>query len=268
MSKSPQPEQSSEPDWSTISERIAWLVDSRYYGNKSAMASTIGFSHTIVSRVIRGANPGPRLLDAIVKQLHVDSTWLRTGLGQPFVDLANNSTNSMPVTTLLLPGPPQHHQDKLTHWITVPEIISSSSRYWLTLLSAQPIVRQSSSGFRSGDKLLMETDPAKFPAESDLHSSLCVVQIAESGDELKLTTVQYHPASFDNGDARLEAETPERAITEQPGVEHVYRHYPNGTIEHQERTMIDIRSFNTLRAETTIRYTQIISIWLKILFRQ
>jgi len=255
------------PEWATVSNRIGWLLETRFHGNRSAMAKRIGFSHTIIARVVGGANPGPRLRDAIATHLHVDPDWLRTGKGQPFAVSATDPSSAMPVSGVLLPGPPQHHQDQIIHWITVPEVVSSPSRYWLTLRAVQPIVRQPSSGFRTGDHLLMETDPAKFPSETDLFDHLCVLRSLTGGVELRLAMVRYYPASIDDGDARLEADVTEPAETEKQVVEHVYRHYPDGEVRHQARRSPVAENRSLVTMPPFVRYTDIVSVWLKVLRR-
>src|SRR5262249_48887045 len=97
------------PAWATISKRVEWLVSARLGGKKSAMAKAIGFSHTIVAKVIDGkVEPGPRLKDAIISKLHVNPVWLETGEGQPFPD--SDVDRGIPVTNVLLPGSPLSNQ--------------------------------------------------------------------------------------------------------------------------------------------------------------
>src|SRR4051794_34824800 len=93
-----------EPAWETASERIKWLVETRFDDNRSAMAMAIGFSHAIVGRVVAGTKPGRRFLEAVVRQLHVNPAWLERGEGQPFSE-DGSGDRGIPMTNMLLPGP-------------------------------------------------------------------------------------------------------------------------------------------------------------------
>jgi hypothetical protein len=249
------------------------LVETRFDGNRSALARAIGFSHAMISRVVAGTKPGRRLLAAVANHLHVNPAWLAKGQGQPFPEEAAGGPG-IPVTNILLPGPPAAHQAMLTGWLTVPEVVESSTAFWLVLKSSQPIVRRPSSGFRTGDQLLMETDPFKFPREADMRDDLCVVR-GEGGADLRLAAVSYYAASMDSGPARLEADYYDAAPPEaadQSVVENVYRHHPDGVVEHFQRHHTHVPGW-TLRPVlepdlSQIRYTDVVAVWLKILRRE
>src|SRR5262249_5352380 len=162
-------------EWATMKGRIGWLVKTRFGGNRSKMAKAIGFSHTIIANVTRDDDPktpGRRLLEAITSRLGVDPVWLQTGAGQPFPREVEAGTGGAAprVPPPGPPGPPLDHQALISgDWAELPEVVASPTTYWLALMSSQPIVQQQSSGFRPGDHLLMETDPAKFPRETHFH---------------------------------------------------------------------------------------------------
>ncbi len=257
------------PEWATVHGRVRWLVKTRFGGNRSAMAKAIGFSHTVVANVVNGKAPGRRLLDAIATRLSVDPAWLRDGEGQPFLSGAEADTGrGLPVTNVLLPGPPLDHQALITgDWVDVPEVVPSPTTYWLALKSSQPIVKVPSSGFHTGDHLLMETDPAKFTRETDLRDHLCVVRAGAVGGELRLAIVTYYPSSMDDGPARLEAEFPEPVQSDQDVVERVYRHVSGGVVRYHERRLGQTEARHSEPTLPRIRYTDIVSVWLKILHR-
>ena len=272
MSKSRKQERSTAPHWGTAPERIKWLVETRFNGNRSAMAKAIGFSHAIVGRVVAGAQPGRRLLEAVAKQLHVNAAWLERGEGQPFPHDQVEENRGIPMTNVLLPGPPSAHQDMITGgWVTVPEIVASPSVYWLALQSTQSVVMKPSSGFRTGDHLLMETDPARFPKEDRLIGDVCVVRDGAGGAQLKLAAIEYRSASAETGDSRLEADYFDAADPDQTVVEDVYRRFPDGLVQHFQRSLKQEARRYAMRVMDpllpVIRYTDIVSVWLKILRR-
>lgn len=254
------------PAWATVNGRVTWLLDTRFDGNRSAMAKAIGFSHTVIANVVKGKAPGHRLLDSIATRLGVDHEWLQSGDGQPFVPgVEVDAGRGLPVTNVLLPGPPLAHQPLLTGgWVQLQAVASSPTTYWLELTATQAVVRRPAFGFRRGDRLLMETDPAKFPPESDLRDRLCVVRV---GGNLRLATVTHHAASMDDGPARLEAEVPEPGRSPAEGFERVYRHYPDGEVRCHERPLTGPEPRWTEPTLPVIRYADIVSVWLQILQR-
>lgn len=269
MSKTRKFERAAEPAWGTASERIKWLVETRFDDNRSAMAKAIGFSHAIVGRVVAGTKPGRRFLEAVVRQLHVNPTWLEWGEGQPFSEVGS-ADRGIPVSNMLLSGPPAAHQSVVLEWLTVPEVVPSPSAYWLALKSSQPIVRRPASGFRTDDHLLMETDPAKFPKETALYEDLCVVRGGAGGSALRLATVEHRGGvGFDDEDPHIEADYHAATNVDQTVVENVYRHLPNGDVRHVQHRRLPGRG-EGLGIETfppVIRYADIVSVWLKILRR-
>lgn len=273
MSRSRRTDSAPNPEWITIHNRVAWLVRTRFKNSRSALAKAIGFSHTIVAEVAKDRAPGPRLVDAIVTRLHVDRAWLEHGEGSPFARHDEAQTGrGVPVTNVLLPGPPLNHRGMITGgWITVPEIVASPSVYWLALQSTPPVVKRASSGFRTGDHLLLETDPAKFPKEDRLRGHVCVVRDGAGSSQLKLAAVESRSASMDTGDSRLEADYFDAIDADQTVVEDVYRRFPDGEVQHFQRKFNQEASREAMRVMDpllpVIRYTDIVSVWLKILRR-
>jgi hypothetical protein len=51
--------------WKTVGQRIAWLLDTKFMGNRSEMGRAAGVSHSVISRVVSGKKlPGRHLLTA------------------------------------------------------------------------------------------------------------------------------------------------------------------------------------------------------------
>ena len=270
MSNTPKRAQAPKPAWATASERIKWLVETKFKGNRSALAKAIGFSHTIVGRVAAGATPGRRLLEAVVRHLYVNPVWLERGEGQPLPDGHADGERRLPVATAARPGPPLSHQHLLEGWLLVPEVVPSPSVYWLALQGDQPIVAQPSTGFRGGDLLLMETDPAKFPKESSLIGDVCVVRGGEGGSRLRLATLDRRGGGFDDEDPHIEADYHDAVKTPGMVVENVYRHFPNGQVQHFQTSRPPGRGAGPAAEPLipTVRYTDIVAVWLRILRRR
>lgn len=267
-------------DWGTPAARVKWLVQTRFQGNRSAFAGAVGVSHTIIAKVASGQPPGRKLLTNIAEHLRVNPTWLLTGNGEPYLephDLGGQS--GLPASRKLLPGPPFDHQNLLTDgWIDLSGQLFFSSQYWLILVSDQPILREPFLGFRCSDQLLFETDRTRFPRERSLIQSLCIIRFSGNEPQLKLGAVTYIEAA-EGEPERLEADTfdlspdPENVIWE-----HVYRHYPDGNVGHHKRPLKLIKFREHMRpvplaeedhepALPTIKYGDIVAVWLKILRR-
>jgi hypothetical protein len=267
------------PDWSSKSARVRWLLDTRFQGNRSAFAKAVGFSHTIVARVVGGQDPGQRLMTAIVERLGVNSDWLMIGVGQPFAKPVDAAQAGLPLVRVPLPGHPMDHQNVWEGLVPDPVgPMTVASRYWLELAPGQPLVESGTPGFLPGDRLLMETDRARFTRNQDLDNRLCVIRTRTDG-KIRLGKVEYVPAGDVDDPERLEVEyfkaTPDASDAVQ---EHAYRHHPDGRIEFKFRTLhrghVGGREklvpawqledhFGGLRVELT----DIVAVWLDILFR-
>lgn len=193
-----------DPDWTTSMGRVKWILASRYGGNRSAMAKDTGVSLTGIIKVITGQqNPGRRLMEKIVQSTDISPAWLLAGEGQPLTGSA------LPVAIGCLPGPPTEGHALLTDE-RVSELteLYSSSRYWLKLGAAEPVVKASGISFRVGDLLLMDTDRTKFPPVEQLNELWGVVRVqGRRESRVQLAALSYYTESEDNGPAHLEAET-------------------------------------------------------------
>lgn len=249
--------------WATQADRIKWLVETRFKNNRSAMAKAIGFSHVIVGRVVAGeANPGPQFREAVVRTLNVNPAWLERGEGRPFPD-ESGTDGFVPLAGDPLPGPPVAHRSLIIDHLAVPAVVPSPSVYWLELKKSQPIVAKAVMGFRARDQLLMETDPARFPRAGGLSGELCVIR---RGADHLLAVLHHRRADPDSGHERLEADFFDPVQVERTVVEHVYRHLPDGRLEHFERSYTAAPNpRRTLEPELPeVRSGDIVAVWLKI----
>lgn len=72
-----------------INERIAFLVDNRCNGNKSAFAREIGITPAYAAQLYSSQrDPSDRTISDICRVFGVDPVWLRTGEGEPFTPLS------------------------------------------------------------------------------------------------------------------------------------------------------------------------------------
>ena len=72
----------------TINERIQYIVDQRFSGNKASFAKAIGIAPTSISNYLsksRASKPTSDILGDIINVVHdLSASWLLTGKGDPF----------------------------------------------------------------------------------------------------------------------------------------------------------------------------------------
>lgn len=272
-------------EWASPGRRVNWLLDKKFIGNRSTMARRLGFAPSTLSRVVTGEKPpGRRLLTAIVEHLGVDSKWLLTGEGEPFVRTITSGgwETVAPVADKLLPGAPQDHRELLTPESFDTTTLLGPSQYWYRLTRDDPIVNDTRRGFRSGDLLLLETDRTRFPKSENLNNNICVITFMIDGRSTrKLGSVTEFGGSIDDGPARLEADTFDLPMDTQRIVkEYIIQEYPNKEPRLFTRNMrlAEVRgrevleplthSDNLFTSAQMINYDDIVSIWTGILYRE
>ncbi len=266
-------------DHSTAAGRVCWLLETRFKGNRRALAEAAGVSHTAIINVANGKQPGRRLMEAMTTNLKISPAWLLNGEGEPFTERQKQS--GVPIARKMLPGAPVDFSDHLLgDWIDDAATLFMPSQYWLLLTKEQPILRDQKRGFRAGDLLLLETDRTKFPRESHLDNQLCVVRFHQHGTEThKLGVVTFTPGIEQEGPQRLEMDCFEQdADPATVAVEQVYRHFNDGRIVHFKRELravphrgqvrhVSIDPHDLEPALPQIRYSDIVSVWLQHLRR-
>lgn len=74
----------------TIAERISWLISDKGY-TKTAFAKKINVSQPFISQVVTGtASPSDRTIADICREFNVNENWLRTGRGDPYIQLSRD----------------------------------------------------------------------------------------------------------------------------------------------------------------------------------
>jgi hypothetical protein len=216
------------------------------------MARAIGFSHAAVGQVVSGAKPpGGRMLKAIVEKLGVDAGWLLEGKGEPFGAKAEVADAAvwMPVRDRLLAEPLPR---ELSNRTVVGPGYRPSTQYWYRLRATEPVLDVRPLGFRKGDLLLMETDPARFPAEEHLTDRLCAVKSAPGVEPpVKLGAVEFYPGDYEEPGS-LGVDTFEgrgKGLVR----EFVVRTHPDGKVETVERLC---KQFNRTIRVTSDREAQ------------
>lgn len=119
-----------------IVERIDWLLRTYWSGSQAEMARELGCSQAAISKVLnRKTKPGRRLLKLISDHARVAPQWLCSGEGpNPPAHRQAQKARTLPVTRVLLSGPPNEHAGKLEgEEFPVAEAMYRPTRCWLDL---------------------------------------------------------------------------------------------------------------------------------------
>jgi hypothetical protein len=222
------------------------------------------------------------MLTAIVQKLGVDGEWLIQGTGEPFgLDTkAPDPVLWMPVRDRLLAERlPRQLRALSDRTITVPGY-RPSTQYWFRLTRGEPVLnrKRGSRGFLNGDHLLMETDPAKFPAEEKLLYHVCAVRSGPGVEPpVKLGAVEFSEADAEEGPRRLEVDT----FDDKQDFVHetVIRRHPGGKVEVEERVRqrrerrgrveyLPVSRLAFVPNLREIKYADIVAVWTGILYRR
>ena len=166
---------------SSQAERVAWLLEALWGGNRSDMARDIGVTHSVLVKVAAGTqNPGRRLLEAISGHPKVNPVWLVSGEGEALLEPRTGSTEGwpVPVSRQLLDGPLDQDRKLLTgDTYPVAGNHYRRTRYWLRIQSKEPVTKTPHTDIRPGDLILMETDPIYWQNPAVIHACISAVRI-------------------------------------------------------------------------------------------
>ena len=226
---------------STPAERVTWLLEKIWDGNRSEMGRAVGCSHSVLTKIATGQQgPGARLLSDIASHPKVNPAWLLAGEGEPLLAERTDSPAEgwpIPVARQLLLGPPDENRSLLSgEFFPAAGAYYRPSRYWLEVQRADPIARDKTSKITEGDLLLMETDPAWRREHGMVEDRLCGVQM-KKGKEIQATLgliVVEWPAP----DGFFGVQTFEKRIDPKDMIEEtIVSRYPDGKLAVRRRLL-------------------------------
>lgn len=199
------------PQLAPTAERVTWLLDHVWNGNRSAMARDVSCSPSVITKIAAGSqSPGRRLLTAISAHPKINPSWLFSGAGEPLLAEAPEVPAAgwpVPITRYALPGEPAAYQDLLTgESFPTSGAFYRPSRYWLEIHANEPLLRLPHLKLKTRDLLLIESDARWWEEMRFVHARICVVE-AEDG-QVRLAYVHYDEANPDDPGESLWMEAP------------------------------------------------------------
>lgn len=197
-------------------ERVTWLLEHVWGGNRSQMARDIGVSHSVLAKIASGTqSAGRRILGAIAAHPKVNPTWLLTGHGEPLLASSTAAPAEgwpLPISRQLLWLRPREQRDFFTgETFPVAGALYRETRYWLRVLPANSLVQHPFLSVRPYDLLLMETDPAFWATAEQIDQRICgVLRPGELQPRLGQFAINDEPETgwrgleFDAFDTQLE----------------------------------------------------------------
>jgi hypothetical protein len=224
---------------STPAQRVSWLLDEIWEGNRSEMARAVGVTHSVLGKIAAGEqNPGRRLLEAISKHPKVNPAWLFSGEGSPLLaEKSQEPLDGWPVkiAAQLLPGPVEQHRNLLLDdAFLVAGALYRPSRYCYRINPRDPIANDRRTYVTGGDLLLVDSDDQARQQPEQVDMRFCVIR--SNAAELRLAFVTWDQGSRDDPPG-LYADTFSNPIGSGKRINRItILQYPDGRLEtHQEK---------------------------------
>ena len=149
---------------SSLADRVRWLIDDYWSGNRKKCAEDLGTYDMNISRVATGTNnPGTDLLEKLSEKPFINTRWLLSGTGTPYLSAKEQYPISwtLPVVDELPTGIIQQPSMLLARRHKEIDVSNyATSRCWSQLTLRDELAHRPLYGLSVGDFLLWETNPA------------------------------------------------------------------------------------------------------------
>jgi hypothetical protein len=163
----------------TPSERLVYLLDKLWRGNRSAMAADCGCSQGAISHVATGRRQvGQRLLSLVAADSRVNGSWLLTGEGQPLLTMtfADRQACRLLISEQLLPTLNDQVRALLSgESVDVAEGAASPTRYAFRIPAGHAVLTADDAALHCGDLLVIETATTDLVSQLELLDGRLVV---------------------------------------------------------------------------------------------
>lgn len=168
----------SEPpdDTPQLCRRFDWLLRNEFGNSITLMASALGASHAALSRVLNhGQLPGAQMIEALARTGRVDLGWLFGTDEQPPTPRAALASGFVPVSDVLLDGPPGARPEALGPLgLPTASPYAVGEGYWFRVPADSPLVAREAEKVAAGDYLLIAAGAA-WTARPDGYAGRLVV---------------------------------------------------------------------------------------------
>lgn len=158
--------------------RVRRVVEGLFAGNCTSMATEIGCSPSMLTRIVKGERkPGRALLQKIGELPRVNAAWILAGVGESFVGSTTGKTDTgdvLPIARILFEGNPSDNEPCLSgNTCPITPAKYRPTRYWL------PVERNETSQLHElrlfrGDMLLMEPASSCRSSVTHVQNRICI----------------------------------------------------------------------------------------------
>jgi transcriptional regulator with XRE-family HTH domain len=185
---------------STLADRVRWLIEDYWKGNRKNCADDVGVNPTYISRIATETNnPGADLLEKLADKPFINTRWLLSGNGTPYLSVDEQLPSSwmLPVLSELPTG--HIRQPSLLLVRSQKEIDASNytiSRCWTQLTAGDELAYRGDLGFQVGDYLLWETNPNYWKDLSIFKRRPAIITDKKTGQS-KINILEYQEPEDD-----------------------------------------------------------------------
>jgi len=184
----------------SLAERVRWLLEDYWKGNRKKCADDIGVNPTYISRVATETNnPGTDLLEKFAEKPFINTRWLLTGHGTPYLSADQQFPTSwtLPVVGELPNGQIRQPSSLLArHHKEIDVANYSISRCWTQLTISDELAHRGDFGFLVGDYILWETDP-EYWRELSIFERRPAVVINKKTNQPEIKVLEYREPEDD-----------------------------------------------------------------------
>lgn len=181
---------------STVRDRVIWLLNSLWGGNRSAMAGELGFSHAAIVKIVQGERePGRGMLASVASHPKVNPKWLMEGTGEPLLDKQSQLSTAVwarPISRDLLSAAPGE-VEKLSASDTFQLGVEGPS-YFYRCAGNEPIALDDNERVAPDDLFLMVPVPQEAREDPRFFDGrVCAVRrTTGNGSTLLLARIRCH----------------------------------------------------------------------------
>jgi len=149
------------------------------------MAQSCGLSESVIRKINKGREAGPKVLAAVAAHGAVNAAWLTGGFGDPFAALSGPKTS--PVAKKLFRGTPQESPTSLGELREVASYFYTTTTYWVRIAEANPLLAVDALRLGVGDYILFEPMSSRWPRS--IENLPCIFRMADGSSQLAFDVV-------------------------------------------------------------------------------